>query len=98
MVAWRARVNCTMRSGDLGRPQWRRPADDAEHEREAYFEGLGRTPIPVRYFESLPTDEAVPGPLLVESPVTTVVVDPGASVRRTERGSLLITPWTEETA
>jgi N-methylhydantoinase A len=85
-----------MRSGELGRPEWRRPAGDGQAEREAYFAGRGRTPVPVRYFESLPTDAAVPGPVLVESPVTTVVVDPGASVRRTEHGSLLITPWTEE--
>jgi N-methylhydantoinase A len=97
MVAWRARVNCALRTGELGRPEWTRGADGQE-EREAYFEGLGRTPVRVRYFESLPTDEDVQGPLLVESPVTTIVVDPGASVRRTQRGSLLITPWTEETA
>ena len=95
MVAWRARVNCTLRSAELGRPEWTRGAD-GQAEREAYFEGLGRTPVPVRYFESLPAGEAVPGPVLVESPVTTVVVDPGATVERTERGSLLITPWTEE--
>jgi N-methylhydantoinase A len=98
VVAWRARVSCTLRSGELGRPGWRRSRADARAVRDAYFEGLGRTPVPVRYFEALPTDASVPGPLLVESPVTTVVVDPGATVRRTQRGSLLITPRTEETS
>jgi hypothetical protein len=33
-----------------------------------------------------------PGPVLVESPVTTIVVDPGAVAWRTQRGSLVITP------
>ena len=92
IVAWRARVSCRLRSGELGRPLWTRGAD-GQAERDAYFEGLGRTSVPVRYFESLPSGEQVPGPVLVESPVTTVVVDPDASVERTERGSLLITPW-----
>jgi len=32
------------------------------------------------------------GPAIVESPVTTVVVDPGAVAWRTTRGSLVITP------
>ena len=91
IVAWRARVSCSLRTGELGRPRWVR-GSDGQPERDAYFEGLGRTSVPVRYFESLAAGETVAGPVLVESPVTTVVVDPGASVERTEHGSLLITP------
>jgi N-methylhydantoinase A len=91
IVAWRARVSCTLRSSEIGRPAWAngRPHDG---ERDAYFDGVGRRAVPVRYFESMPVGEVVPGPVLVESPVTTVVVDPGATVERTGRGSLMISP------
>jgi N-methylhydantoinase A/oxoprolinase/acetone carboxylase beta subunit len=41
---------------------------------------------------AMPVDVPHAGPLIVESPVTTVVVDPGAVARRTPRGSLVITP------
>jgi hypothetical protein len=37
-------------------------------------------------------DVSYAGPVIVESPVTTVVVDPGAVAWRTTRGSLVITP------
>jgi N-methylhydantoinase A/oxoprolinase/acetone carboxylase beta subunit len=39
----------------------------------------------------MPPDAPHAGPLIVESPVTTVVVDPGAVARRTPRGNLVIT-------
>jgi hypothetical protein len=35
----------------------------------------------------------VDGPLVVESPFTTVVVDPGASCRRTANDGLVIDPF-----
>jgi N-methylhydantoinase A len=38
--------------------------------------------------------EILTGPAVIESPFTTVVIDPGAVVERTAEGSLLITPRT----
>jgi N-methylhydantoinase A len=46
----------------------------------------------VRQFERLDVGETVAGPAIVESPVTTVVLDPGASAVRTAAGSLAIDP------
>ena len=56
-----------------------------------HFEGLGRVPAAVVSRSAMPPDAPHAGPLIVESPVTTVVVDPGAVARRTPRGSLVIT-------
>lgn len=91
VVAWRARVSCKLRFAPLGNPTWAQRTDE-QAERSAYFEGVGRVNTPIRYFEALPAGHVVPGPVIVESPITTVVVDPGSDVERTERGSLVISP------
>ena len=43
--------------------------------------------------ESMVPGQVLAGPAIVESPVTTVVLDPGSSTVRTPSGSLLIDPW-----
>jgi N-methylhydantoinase A len=43
-------------------------------------------------FDGLEPGRIVGGPAIVESPLTTVVVDPGATLERTAGGSLAITP------
>jgi N-methylhydantoinase A len=88
-VTWRARVRCRLARGD-GRAALRLPAGRPEHRRRAYFPLIGWTDARVLSFESLAMDGAVPGPALIESPFTTVVVDPGASARRAPSGGLVI--------
>ena len=63
-----------------------------EKEREAYFVNQGFLMSQVKRFESLELGEAVVGPAIIESPFTTVVIDPGAKAYRKVSGSLSIDP------
>jgi len=89
-VTWRARarVRLPQRASDR-----KPPAELPATRRVVSFDGVGTTPVPVLGFGSVPGGPAIRGPLLVESPQTTVVVPPEASVRRAESGSLVIDPW-----
>jgi N-methylhydantoinase A len=92
IVAWRAQIRCTLRSAtDVSTPP---PADtgDLVRRRPAYFTGTGTVATDVRRFEALEPGEVVAGPVVVESPVTTVVVPPGATIQRLASGSLLLHP------
>jgi N-methylhydantoinase A len=61
--------------------------------RRAYFAETGLVDARVRLFEAMGSGEILAGPAIVESPVTTVVIDPGATAERTTSGSLLVSPW-----
>jgi N-methylhydantoinase A len=91
VVAWRARVRCRLRTlTDVS------PPDDghagAAGVRRAFFSGIGALDARVCRLESLAPGERLAGPALVESPVTTVVVPPGAAAERLASGSLLLDP------
>ena len=90
IVGWRARVRCVLASADP-KPL---TADGVSHtlpdRRTVYFPGVGEVSARVVGFESLAADESIEGPAIVESPVTTVVIDPGAVATRTRAGSLAI--------
>ena len=58
--------------------------------RQAWFPGVGLVSTPVVEFSVLAEDEPVSGPALVESPLTTVVVEPGAVAVRSRLGNLLL--------
>jgi N-methylhydantoinase A len=92
LVGWRARVRC-----QVGRSEPGRLAQDAAPRvgaatRRAYFPGVGTIDARVLSFDELEPGRVVAGPAIVESAVTTVVVDPGATVERTASGSLAIVP------
>jgi len=92
IVAWRAQVRCTLRgSTEVTTPP---PADEGapDHVRPVYFSGHGRVDTDIRRYASLEPGAVLEGPLIVESPVTSVVVPPGASIQRLESGSLLLDP------
>jgi N-methylhydantoinase A len=55
-----------------------------------YFHGSGGLDTTVLDLHALPVGEGVLGPAIVQSPVTTVVIDPGARASRTESASLVI--------
>ena len=92
VVTWRARVSCPLREGEIGRPRPAASRPSTNGSRPVYFPQVGTVVAPVRYFDTLAAGERLIGPAIVESPVTTVVIDPGASVERTPIGSLLIAP------
>ena len=94
-VAWRAGVSCRLRPTA--------PAAHAEASAEsattrtAYFDGGKPTKTTVHRLASLDPGERVAGPAIIESPVTTIVLPPGASARCLESGSLAIEPGTAPT-
>jgi N-methylhydantoinase A len=88
IVGWRARVRCRLRGADPG-PVTPASAARPGGGRPIFFADHGWVDARVRQFDAMATDEWHDGPLLVESPVTTVVVDPGAAVARSPAGSLV---------
>lgn len=91
VVSWRARVRCRLRK-EAPVPAPASPGADRSGRRSVYFAETGQVDATVHHFDQLAVAEAVTGPAIIESPVTTVVVDPGARATRTAGGSLLIEP------
>jgi N-methylhydantoinase A len=93
LLSWRARVRCRLRDDAFGTV-----LDAAAHRRraggirEVTFVDAGTVPARVVFLDELRPGEREEGPLVVESPWTTIVVDPGASVERAATGTLVIQP------
>ena len=56
------------------------------------FPGHERMRVPVRRLDALPQGEVFTGPAILESPFTTVVIDPTARYERRPTGSLVVIP------
>jgi N-methylhydantoinase A len=91
VVTWRAKVSCRLGAGVPGKLRGRQRRDGLDTSRTAYFPGRGAIQTPVRHFDVLQMEDFLPGPAIVESSVTTVVIDQGAVAERTASGSLLVT-------
>ncbi|MDA1001283.1 MAG: hydantoinase/oxoprolinase family protein, partial [bacterium] len=90
-VGWRAIAHCQLRRGKLGKlGHQKRYEKKIAARRKAYFGGHGLMDTRVVLFEEMKAGAAMRGPAIIESPFTTVVIEPGAKVRRTRSGSLLI--------
>lgn len=90
VVAWRARVRCRIHDRDL-LPDASAGAGREVAARPVYVRSLGTVEVPVVPLDKLSTSQPAEGPLIIESPVTTIVVDLGARAVRTSTGSVLIT-------
>ncbi|MEZ5905460.1 MAG: hydantoinase/oxoprolinase family protein [Geminicoccaceae bacterium] len=90
-VTWRAKVRCRLREAATGRVPPPDSQSDLPVSRRVYFAGSGWVEARVARFEAMPADEPVPGPAIVESSFTTVVVDPGTVAVRTTGGGLRVT-------
>lgn len=90
IVGWRARVRCR-----LAPPTPKLLAAEAQphalpDSRTIHFPGFGERSARIVAFDAIGPEETVEGPAIVESPVTTVVIDPGATASRTAGGSLVV--------
>jgi N-methylhydantoinase A len=92
VVGWRARVRCRLRESESRQVLAQRATHQPPATRRAYFRDAGEVEAAVRLFESLEPGETLSGPALIESPTTTVVIEPGATVERSGSGSLTIEP------
>ena len=90
LIHWHARVRCRLRNGAAASPadagQQARPGGN----RSVVFPGVGAAEATVLDFESLPIGESRTGPAIVESPFTSVAIEPAVRFERTEGGSLRI--------
>ena len=90
-VGWRATARCRLREEALGRLGHEEAYEvDVPSTRDAHFGGRRRK-TRVELFESMKRNAAVEGPAIIESPFTTVVIDPGAKAVRKPSGNLVIT-------
>ncbi|MDO8732738.1 MAG: hydantoinase/oxoprolinase family protein [Actinomycetota bacterium] len=96
VIGWGASVACRVRDAAHGLQL----KDNAilaapPASRNAYFSGHGYVDAAVHRFESLAVGRQIPGPALIESAFTTVVINPGAVAQRRVSGSLSIVPGTD---
>lgn len=96
IVAWRAQIRCVLRTADVSAPPVDAGDDDVA-SRPAYFSATGTADTTVRRYATLAVGELLEGPALIESPVTTVVVPPGATIERLASGSMLLRPGAART-
>lgn len=92
LIGLRARVRCQARREAPFLLRGDPAADAAERHRPVYFDGHGWTETKVLRWDAIPEETDMAGPAIIESPFTTVIVDPPASFRRSAHGALLIEP------
>lgn len=92
VVGWTASVKCKLREGESGSLAARDLKTSVDGSRKVYFSGHGHVDATVRRFEVMKEGEVLQGPAIIESPFTTVVVDPGATAERRASGSVSIVP------
>lgn len=96
ILAWRGRVSCQLHKGEPGRVVGSTAAGKTQRSRIAYWPEVGDILTDVWVFDDMPPDMRVRGPAIIESPVTTVVVEPGAIAEHKPSGSLVISPYAED--
>jgi N-methylhydantoinase A len=94
VIGWRARVQCQLQESEAiaalnagGAPGSARP----DATRPAWFAGRSEPlQTAVRAFDALAAGDELVGPAIVESPVTTIVIEPGSRVTASPGGSLVV--------
>jgi N-methylhydantoinase A len=89
-VNWRALVACDLRRQPLGRiAAANGKGASSSGRRKAWFAGRA-SEVPVHEFEALTADRRHDGPAIVETPFTTIVMDPGTSFWLDRSGGLIV--------
>jgi N-methylhydantoinase A len=91
MVSWTAKARCALRNRPLGRLVTATSSTPKGGTRLVYFTGRGRVRAALHRLDALPAGHRLAGPAIVESPFTTIVIDPDATFERTGHGSLMVT-------
>jgi N-methylhydantoinase A len=91
VVALRGRISCPGARGTELRFTTAEPHSASGGRREAYFPGHGRLSARVCALHEMDRGQPISGPAIVESPFSTIVVDPGCTATRGASGSLVIT-------
>jgi N-methylhydantoinase A len=91
IVSWRARVTCRVGSHVTALAA-ASPLVQASSARRAYFPATGWVEAVVHEVGEFSTGTVFEGPAFVDTPHTTVVVPPGATVRLTDSNNLVLDP------
>ncbi len=95
-IAWRAQVSCEIAKAAKLRLAEVDDAGAATSSRQVYFAQTGWSDVPVHGFAALPADAEFRGPAIVESRFTSIVVNPGATFRRSAEGNLVVHPRVQD--
>jgi N-methylhydantoinase A len=91
VLSWRVRASHAMASSSAqprpDEPVHARPS----RARDVYFQETGTVQAAVVESAQLDVTEALSGPAIINAPLTTIVVPPGAIARRTTTGGVLVT-------
>jgi N-methylhydantoinase A len=98
LVGWRARVSCRLDNGEGRRLAVTAEDDRRARTRRTYFPDCGFVDAQIVAIGQIEPGATVTGPAVIESPLTTVVLPPGASAVRQEGGSLAVLPRDDEAA
>ncbi len=90
IVGWQAHVRCQLRDRGTGRVSKELAVARGRNTRRCYFPGHGHVDAPVSVFDLVDEGWRATGPAIVESSLTTVVVNPGVEVTKTASGSLIM--------
>lgn len=92
IIGMRATVRCDVRPHTDFRLATSASAEAGSVTRKIYFHGDGQIDTPILRLDSMETDVEHQGPAIIESPFTTIVVDPAARFLRSSAGSIVIKP------
>lgn len=90
IVSWQAHVRCQLRERGTGRVSREQAQAHIKPTRRCYFPGHGHVDAPVSVFDLIDEGWRIKGPAIVESSLTTVVVNPGVEVVKAASGSLIM--------
>lgn len=91
-VTWTVRVRCRFRAQAVGRLVPSSTSRTLNENKDIYFSGHGRIRTALLSYDQLTFDKSYAGPAIIESPFTTVVIDPAATFTLRPSGALAITP------
>ena len=91
-VGWTASVACKLAGTAQGRLAAAGGGGEKTGSRQIYFEGAGIVDTPVHSPAQLLPGREISGPAIIETPFTTIVIDPGARFHLTDAGSINISP------
>ena len=92
VVSWTASVRCQLREAEAGTLVAHAKGDDVKGVRQVYFAEEGWLTAAVHRFETIDPGDVLKGPAIVESPFTSIVLNPGTVAQRRLSGSLSIRP------
>ncbi|RLA05257.1 MAG: hydantoinase/oxoprolinase family protein [Gammaproteobacteria bacterium] len=96
IVNWIAKAHCKLLHKGIGHLAHNsEPLATLKSARTSYFSEVGEVETRVYRFDALPEDLMMEGPAIVETPFTTIVVDPSASFKRTQSSSLVVYPFAQ---